>query len=51
MNISSVAIKIFSCRKKAFTVNTECLVRPGGCKTAEAILPGISQLESIVSPD
>jgi hypothetical protein len=38
-------------RKKAFAVNTKCLVRPGGCKTAEAILPGISQLESAVSPD
>lgn len=29
-------------RKKAFAVNTKCLVRPGGCKTAEAIVPGIS---------
>jgi hypothetical protein len=37
-------------RKKAFAVNTGCLVRPAGCKTAEAILPGISQLESAVSP-
>jgi hypothetical protein len=32
-------------RKRAFAVDTGCLVRPGGCKTAEAILPGISQLE------
>jgi hypothetical protein len=32
-------------RKSAFAVDTACLVRPGGCKTAEAILPGISQLE------
>jgi len=32
-------------RKKAFAVDTGCLVRPGGCKTAEAILPGISQLK------
>jgi hypothetical protein len=38
-------------RKKAFAVNTKCLVRAGGCKTAEAVLPGISQLESAVSPD
>jgi hypothetical protein len=38
-------------RKKAFAVNTKRLVRLGGCKTAEAILPGISQLESAVSPD
>jgi len=32
-------------RKRALAVDTGCLVRPGGCKTAEAILPGISQLE------
>jgi hypothetical protein len=30
-------------RKKAFAVNTKCLVQPGGCKTAEDILPGISR--------
>lgn len=32
-------------RKKAFAVDAGCLVRPRGCKTAEAILPGISQLK------
>ena len=32
-------------RKRAFAVDTGCLVRPSGCKTADAILPGISQLE------
>ena len=32
-------------RRRAFAVDTGCLVRPRGCKTAEAILPGISQLE------
>src|SRR5215467_12902814 len=28
-------------RRRAFAVDTGCLVRPRGCKTAEAILPGI----------
>ena len=32
-------------RKRAFVVDTGCMVRPRGCKTAEAILPGISQLK------
>jgi len=32
-------------RRKAFAVDAGCLVRPGGCKTAEAVLPGISQLK------
>ena len=34
-------------RKKAFAVNTKCLVLPGGCKTAGELLPGIWQLESV----
>ena len=38
-------------RTKAFAVNTKCLVKPGGCKTAEDILPGVWQLESVASPD
>ena len=34
-------------RKKAFAVNTKCLVLRGGCKTAGELLPGIWQLESV----
>jgi hypothetical protein len=34
-------------RKKAFAVNTKCLVLPGGCKNAGELLPGIWQLESV----
>ncbi len=33
-------------RKKAFALNTNCLVSPRICRTEEEILPGISQLES-----
>jgi len=32
-------------RTKAFAVNTKCLVKPGGCKTADDILPGVWRLE------
>jgi hypothetical protein len=38
-------------RTKAFAVNTKCLVMPGGCKTAEDILPGVWQMESVVGPE
>jgi hypothetical protein len=38
-------------RSKAFAVNTKCLTRPGGCKTADDILPGVWQLQSAVSPE
>jgi hypothetical protein len=38
-------------RIKAFAVNANCLVRPGGCKNAEDILPGVWQLESLASPE
>lgn len=38
-------------RKKAFALNTKCLVSPRICKTEEEILPGISQLESATTPD
>lgn len=38
-------------RAKAFAVNTNCLTKPGGCRTAEDILPGVWQLQSGVSPD
>ena len=37
-------------RRKAFAVNTKCLVRLGGCKTADDILPGVWQLESSIGP-
>jgi hypothetical protein len=33
-------------RKKAFAMNTKCLVLPSGCKTVGELLPGIWQLES-----
>jgi hypothetical protein len=33
-------------RKKAFAINTKCLVSPRICKTEDEILPGISQLQS-----
>jgi hypothetical protein len=33
-------------RSKAFAVNTKCLTKPGGCKTADDILPGVWQLQS-----
>jgi hypothetical protein len=38
-------------RSKAFAVNTKCLTRPGGCKTADDILPGVWQLQYAVSPE
>lgn len=38
-------------RRKAFALNTNCLVSPRICKTEEEILPGISQLESATTPD
>jgi hypothetical protein len=38
-------------RTKAFAVNTNCLVRPSSCKTADDILPGVWHLDSDVSPD
>lgn len=38
-------------KSKAFAVNTKCLTKPGGCKTADDILPGVWQLQSAVSPD
>jgi hypothetical protein len=38
-------------RRKAFAINTKCLVSRRICKTEEEILPGISQLESTTSPD
>jgi hypothetical protein len=37
-------------RKKAFALNTKCLVSSRICKNEEEILPGISQLES-TNPD
>jgi hypothetical protein len=37
-------------RKKAFAVNTNCLVWPSPCKTADDILPGVWHLDSAVSP-
>ena len=37
-------------RRKAFAINTKCLVSRYICKTEEEILPGISQLESPTSP-
>jgi hypothetical protein len=38
-------------RRKAFAINTKCLVSRHICKTEEEILPGISQLESTTSLD
>ena len=38
-------------RKKAFAINTKCLVSPRICKTEDEILPGISQLQSATTPD
>jgi len=38
-------------RRKAFAVNTDCLVKAGGCKSAEDILPGVWQLETGVGPE
>jgi hypothetical protein len=37
-------------RRKGFAVRTMCLVQPGGCKKAEAVLPVIRELESGVGP-
>jgi hypothetical protein len=38
-------------RTKAFAVDTNCLVRPRGCKSAEDILPGVWQFESAPSSE
>jgi hypothetical protein len=38
-------------RSKALAINTRCLIKPGGCKTAEDILPGVWRLQSDVRPD
>ena len=38
-------------RRKAFALNTKCLVSLRICKNEEEILPGISQLASTTSPD
>ena len=38
-------------RTRAFAVDTSCLVRRGGCKYAQDILPGIWQLEVPLSPN
>jgi hypothetical protein len=32
-------------RSKAFAVDTKCLTKPAGCRTAEDILPGVWQLQ------
>ena len=37
-------------RRKGFAVRTTCLVQPGGCKKAEAVLPVIRELESGLGP-
>ena len=37
-------------RKRVFAFNTNCLLRPSVCKTAEDILPGVWQLDSKISP-
>jgi hypothetical protein len=37
-------------RKRAFAINTKCLVSPRICKTEDEILPGISQLQSATTP-
>jgi hypothetical protein len=31
-------------RRKAFALNTNCFIRPGGCRCAQDILPGVWQL-------
>jgi hypothetical protein len=36
-------------RGKAFSLNAKCFVRPGGCKSAEEILPTVWQLAAPVS--
>lgn len=36
-------------REKALSMNSNCLVRPSGCKTAEEMLPGVWQLRAPVS--
>ncbi len=33
-------------RRKGFAINTNCLVKAGGCRSAEDILPGVWQLET-----
>jgi hypothetical protein len=36
-------------RAKAFSLNSKCLVRPSGCRSAEEILPSVWQLAAPVS--
>jgi hypothetical protein len=38
-------------KSKAFALNTKCMTKPSGCKTADDILPGVWELESRSSPD
>ena len=38
-------------RRKALAVNADRLVKAGGCKSAEDILPGVWQLEMGVGPE
>jgi len=38
-------------RSRVFAVNTNCLLKTGGCKSAEDILPGVWQLETVVGPE
>ena len=35
-------------REKAFALNTKCFVQPGGCRSAEDILPTVWQLRSAI---
>ncbi|MCI0724918.1 MAG: hypothetical protein L0338_39035, partial [Acidobacteria bacterium] len=39
-----------STRAKAFALNANCLVKVGGCKNANEMLPAISQLETDLHP-
>jgi hypothetical protein len=38
-------------RTRAFALNTNCLMRPRGCRSVEEILPGVLQLQSEPTPD
>jgi len=38
-------------RAKAFALNTQCFVRPGGCRSAQDILPTVWELGSPLSSD
>lgn len=42
IEFSSSAPKV--ARERAFALNAECFVRPGGCRSAEKILPGVWEL-------